>query len=82
MTLLEKDFDETVCERRLPVLKTARLILRAPAPADAEALAARINDRRIAENTARVPHPYGIEDAERFIAAANKGAKVADKDDD
>ena len=31
-----------------------------------------INDRRIAENLARVPHPYGLADAESFIASANQ----------
>ena len=30
------------------------------------------NDRRIAENTARIPHPYGVADAEQFIATVNK----------
>ncbi len=31
------------------------------------------NDRRIAENSARIPFPYRAEDAESFIATANKG---------
>jgi RimJ/RimL family protein N-acetyltransferase len=31
------------------------------------------NDRRIAENTASLPHPYRTSDAEDFIAAANRG---------
>ena len=31
------------------------------------------NDRRIAENTARIPHPYRMADAEDFIATANLG---------
>jgi RimJ/RimL family protein N-acetyltransferase len=31
------------------------------------------NDRRIAENTARIPHPYRAADAEDFIATANLG---------
>ncbi len=47
-------------------------MLRAPRPDDAEALAQLINDRRIAVNTARIPHPYGVEDAEQFIAAVNR----------
>jgi RimJ/RimL family protein N-acetyltransferase len=41
-----------------------------PQPEDAAAVAALINDRRIAENLARVPHPYTLADAEAFIAAA------------
>ena len=32
------------------------------------------NDRRIAENTARIPHPYREADATSFIAGANKPA--------
>jgi RimJ/RimL family protein N-acetyltransferase len=34
------------------------------------------NDRRIAENTARIPHPYREADATNFIAAANKAAST------
>jgi RimJ/RimL family protein N-acetyltransferase len=56
----------------LPVLATERLLLRAPCPADAEAVTALINDRRIAENTARIPHPYTVADAEAFFAHANR----------
>jgi len=50
-----------------PVLETARLLLRAPRLDDAQALAALANDRRIAENTARIPHPYGLADAQSFL---------------
>ena len=34
-------------------------------------VAALANDRRIAENVARIPHPYKVSDAEAFIAGAN-----------
>jgi RimJ/RimL family protein N-acetyltransferase len=34
------------------------------------------NDRRIAENTARIPHPYRAADAEDFIASANFGGET------
>jgi RimJ/RimL family protein N-acetyltransferase len=34
------------------------------------------NDRRIAENTARIPHPYRVADAEDFIATANLGSEA------
>jgi RimJ/RimL family protein N-acetyltransferase len=48
-------------------------MLRAPRHEDVKAIVLFANDRRrIAENTARVPHPYGIDDAEQFIAAVNK----------
>src|SRR5579862_9840881 len=48
----------------IAVLETERLVLRAPRREDARAIAALANDRRIAENTARIPHPYGLADAE------------------
>jgi RimJ/RimL family protein N-acetyltransferase len=50
------------------VLTTARLRLRAPQREDAPAIAVLANDRRIAENTARIPHPYTLADAEGFLA--------------
>jgi RimJ/RimL family protein N-acetyltransferase len=59
-------------ERDIPVLKTERLTLCAPRLRDAKAIARFAGDRRIAENTARIPHPYTIDDAEEFIAAANR----------
>jgi RimJ/RimL family protein N-acetyltransferase len=60
-------------ERSIPVLETKRLVLRAPLLEDAKTVAALANDRRIAENTARIPHPYKMADAESFIKGANKG---------
>ena len=30
-----------------------------------------MNDRRIAENTSRIPHPYGLADAQAFLTTAN-----------
>ena len=72
MTLLEQIPRETFHEASIPVLETKRLALRAPRLADAKAVAALANDRRIAENTARIPHPYKTADAEDFIAGANK----------
>jgi len=68
--------DEVLAPRRsecgVPVLETERLTLRAPCLDDAKIIAHLANDRRVAENTARVPHPYGVEDAEQFIAAVNQ----------
>jgi RimJ/RimL family protein N-acetyltransferase len=72
MTLLDRTRPETFHERSIPVLETARLILRAPRLEDATALAQLVNDRRIAENTARIPHPYGLADAEQFITSVNR----------
>ncbi len=73
MTLLEDVFDETRRERSIPVLETERLTLRAPRHEDVKAIALLVNDRRIAENTARIPHPYGVDDAREFIRAVNRG---------
>lgn len=51
------------------VLETDRLILRAPNLDDAMAVAKLANNRKIAEMTALLPHPYGIEDATRWISS-------------
>ncbi len=75
MTLHEIS-QETLRERSIPVLETGRLVLRAPRLGDAKAVAMLANDRRIAENTARLPHPYRLGDAEDFIAAAGTGAET------
>jgi RimJ/RimL family protein N-acetyltransferase len=72
MTLTEELHSRTRPERTLAVLETERLVLRAPCRDDAKALACLINDRRIAINTARIPYPYSMEDAEQFIAAVNR----------
>ena len=77
MTLLEIP-TETLHELSIPVLETERLVLRAPRLGDAKAVALLANDRRIAENTARIPHPYGLADAESFIASMNRpGGEIA-----
>jgi RimJ/RimL family protein N-acetyltransferase len=63
-------------ERSIPVLETERLVLRAPRLEDVKAVAMLANDRRIAENTARIPHPYRLADADDFIATANLGTET------
>jgi RimJ/RimL family protein N-acetyltransferase len=72
MTLSEQVFTPPRQDEILPVLATAQLVLRAPRRSDVKAIAILVNDRRIAANTARIPHPYAVEDAEQFIAAINK----------
>jgi RimJ/RimL family protein N-acetyltransferase len=67
---------ESFRERSIPVLETKRLILRAPLLGDAKAVAALANDVRIAENTARIPHPYRKSDADDFILSANRGGET------
>jgi RimJ/RimL family protein N-acetyltransferase len=65
MTLMERLPDAPVLPA--PVLVTARLRLRALQREDASAIATLANDRRIAENTARIPHPYTLADANGFL---------------
>jgi RimJ/RimL family protein N-acetyltransferase len=49
------------------VLETERLTLRSPTLADVKAIARLANDRRIAENIRRLPHPYLQEHAVEFV---------------
>ena len=77
MTLLEQIPSEIFREASIPVLETKRLALRAPRLEDAKTVAALANDRRIAENTARIPHPYKLADAEGFISGVNKSGGEA-----
>ena len=72
MTLSEEVLADTQRERSIPVLETERLTLRAPCLEDVKAIAVLANDRRIAENTARVPHPYRVADAEQFVTTVNR----------
>jgi RimJ/RimL family protein N-acetyltransferase len=51
------------------VLETERLLLRRPTLADVKAIALLANDRRIAENTRRLPHPYLQDHAVEFVRA-------------
>ena len=51
------------------VLETERLMLRRPTLADVKAIAVLANDRRIAEMTRRLPHPYTQDHAIEFVRA-------------
>jgi RimJ/RimL family protein N-acetyltransferase len=72
MALPDHPAPTRLTETSIPVLKTERLMLRAPRLEDAETIAALANDRRIAENTARIPYPYRPSDAARFVSSANR----------
>lgn len=50
------------------LITTERLILRPVAASDAEAIAALVDNYKIAVMLARLPYPYKIEDARQFIA--------------
>jgi RimJ/RimL family protein N-acetyltransferase len=60
------------------VLETERLTLRSPTLADVKAITLLANDRRIAENTRRLPHPYLQEHAVDFVrnVAADRSETV------
>jgi RimJ/RimL family protein N-acetyltransferase len=65
-------------EARPCVLETERLLLRKPTLADVKAIARLANDRRIAENTRRLPHPYLQDNAIDFVRAiAEIGHEIA-----
>jgi len=49
------------------VLETERLRLRRPTLADVKAISHLANDRRIAEHTRRLPHPYSQDHAVEFV---------------
>jgi RimJ/RimL family protein N-acetyltransferase len=68
MTFLECQSAELIRDGNCALIETPRLVLRAPRAQDAQVLAAVANDLRIAENTARLPHPYKVENAEEFVA--------------
>jgi RimJ/RimL family protein N-acetyltransferase len=68
----------TLREARACVLETERLTLRRPTLADVKAIACLANDRRIAENTRRLPHPYSQDHAVEFVRAmSNAGGDAA-----
>jgi RimJ/RimL family protein N-acetyltransferase len=57
----------TLREASSCVLETERLMLRRPTLADVRAIAHLANDRRIAENARRLPHPYSQDHAVEFV---------------
>src|SRR6202158_6001440 len=59
----------TLLETRACALETERLMLRRPTLADVKAIAHLADDRRIAENTRRLPHPYSPDHAIEFVRA-------------
>jgi RimJ/RimL family protein N-acetyltransferase len=77
MTLSQPIVAPTHREPSVPVLKTERLVLRAPRRTDAKSIARLAGDRRIAVNTAQLPHPFDVDDANQFVAAVNRQAGEA-----
>ncbi len=58
----------------LPVLRTARMVLRPLRRSDAGPIALYASDRRVAEQTTSIPHPYPPGAAEAFVDRALSGA--------
>ncbi|MDJ0947952.1 MAG: GNAT family N-acetyltransferase [Alphaproteobacteria bacterium] len=58
-----------------PSLTGDRLRLRPLTEADLPAMAELANDRELAERTARIPHPYGLEDARGFFKMQQRGGE-------
>lgn len=52
-----------------PVIETRRLTLRAPGLQDCSRIAGLANDADVARMTLRMPHPFGVGDAEDFVLA-------------
>lgn len=59
-----------------PVLAGKRLLLRPLTEADLPALAELANDKALAERTARIPHPYGLGDAQAFFEMQLQGREL------
>jgi RimJ/RimL family protein N-acetyltransferase len=76
MTLLESHSGSILPDLGRPVLQTRRLVLRGLRLEDAAVVAPLANDRRIAENTAQIPYPCRLADAESFIASAEAKGDV------
>jgi len=55
----------------MTTLMTGRLTLRPPRAADAEAIVHGLGNFSVARWTGRVPHPYGPDDAQAFLAHCN-----------
>jgi len=70
--VLARDAKIDAKAHRAGALKTARLVLRAPSDSDVAAMVALAGDRRVAENTARIPHPYTAADAVGLLDSINQ----------
>ncbi len=69
---------DTTITADLPILTTARLVLRPLTMADSGLLALYTGDKRVAEGTRSIPHPLPPGATEQFIARAT----AADRDED
>ena len=86
MTVLEIVSGSPPTGASTSVLETERLVLRVPCLGDLKEIVALANNRKIAEMTSTIPHPYGAADAEAWVGnvVAQGGATFAifEKDSD
>ncbi|MDQ0513250.1 GNAT family N-acetyltransferase [Ancylobacter amanitiformis] len=77
MTLAEAPSGSPLLESSTPVLETSRLLLRGPRIEDMAWIAELADNRKVAEMTANIPHPYGMADAAAFVANLPGGKEAA-----
>lgn len=77
MTLAEAPEGSPLAESSTPVLETGRLLLRGPRIEDMAWIAELADNRKVAEMTANIPHPYGMADAAAFVANLPGGREAA-----
>lgn len=77
MTIVEATPGSTLAESSTAVLETGRLILRVPRIEDMAWIAELADNRKVAEMTANIPHPYGMADAAAFLANLPGGREAA-----
>jgi RimJ/RimL family protein N-acetyltransferase len=61
-----------------PTIRTKRLILRPASMADAEPIARYLNNFAVSGNLARVPYPYTVTDAERWLGSQRPEPRAGD----
>ncbi|MBE2274886.1 MAG: GNAT family N-acetyltransferase [Rhodobacteraceae bacterium] len=76
MVAEKQDVEDESLRIDRPVLRTERLVMRAPHAGDIPSLALLANNRSIAEMVARMPHPYGETEARAFVAMATEADRA------
>lgn len=65
-----------------PVIRTERLVLRAPCPEDLDRCAELLGDYEVAKMLSRVPYPYDLEQGRQYLArSVQRWKNVAEADE-
>lgn len=65
-----------------PVIRTERLVLRAPCPEDLDRCAELLGDYEVAKMLSRVPYPYDLEQGRQYLArSVQRWENVAEADE-